>query len=365
MRLKPTIALWRGNKGGTPPIPPGPPAPGPLEWASLEDGLTSYTKQFGLAEPQAVVGMAFHYTGTPTFTVTHGGEPLVVHVALNSTGMVGSLLALGRDLTVETANLVISCTGGAFGGIRGRINEIPYDFMEVWEDSDVGTGTTSQPLSGPEAHIFAVGTSYGNHSNPGVFVNLTRRSWGYAVSGVPIMISSTPGDMNGWTNNSGVWTHVGPETIHNAVYPFEFSTPATATLFCGVDATVTAGNSLKLGYNTTLSVTATTINGDYLARVTNSGLSTSGIMAAVGDATVREVRWYDNNQRYLICTFASQENRTTTTYSEVYGGAQPYAVIAVGIAPYVEPPPSFATNPTITGSAIVGSTLTGTDGTLA
>lgn len=164
-------------------LQPVPPVPGPLDFTTDDVGLTSLTREFELALPQAAVGMGFFYTGTPIFTIAHGGEVLQTYARLNgASGIedvgIGALVAVGRNLTVETANLVISCTGGTFGGVVGRINEIAYDFEDNWNDSAGGTSSSSPRLSGGSGELFAVGITAAYMTTPAYMTPLPRTAWG-------------------------------------------------------------------------------------------------------------------------------------------------------------------------------------------
>lgn len=162
---------------------PAPPTPGPLDFSTGDTGLTEFRQEFDLALPQVAVGIGFFYTGTPTFTVTYGGETLQAYARLNGvTGIdgvgIGSLIAVGRELTVENAELVISCTDGTFGGMFGRISEINYDYLSNWNDSAGGTNSSSPRLEGSPGELFAVGITAAYMTTPAFLTPLQRTTWG-------------------------------------------------------------------------------------------------------------------------------------------------------------------------------------------
>lgn len=164
-----------------------PPAPGPLDFSTDNRGLTTFTQSFPLAYPQAAVGIGFQYTGTPVFTVTYAGTSLTVYPILNPTEGVGSLIAVGKALTVGTGNLVITCTGGTFGGLFGRINEVNYDYDVQWNSNAQGTAASSPTLTAPSGELLAVSTLRGNRANPAWLTPLPRSTWGRVNNADPTL----------------------------------------------------------------------------------------------------------------------------------------------------------------------------------
>lgn len=158
---------------------PVPPAPGPLDFHTDNTGLTSFTQQFGLALPQAAVGMSFFYTGTPIFNITYGGQQLQAYAVLSAQG-IGSLIAIGQGLTVGTAPLLITCTGGTFGGLFGRINEINYTYAFNWQYSAAPSSPGVAPsYTGTVGEIFAAGVVLAEMPSPPRMTPLPVKTWGY------------------------------------------------------------------------------------------------------------------------------------------------------------------------------------------
>lgn len=156
------IPTWIASQaGGRSPSPPAP-EPGPLDFVINEGDLTEITLPFDLANPSAVVGLAFRYAGptAPVFEATHGGEPLqVVRMDVREVssyvGWEGTLLLLGNGLTLENADLVIRTTNGVeFGPCVGRVNDEFSEPMSVaWSGGGLNS-VTLPPMLG-DVHVKA------------------------------------------------------------------------------------------------------------------------------------------------------------------------------------------------------------------
>lgn len=212
------VGLWQHHASGGGPNPPGP-IPGPLDFGSGALDQTSYTTEFDVAAPHVVLGMNFYYTGSPSFTITHNGEPLEGRVQLNAQR--GCLLFIGDNLTIETGSLVITCTGGTFGPFYGRVNEMPFapNMASLQWIAENFTGNTKTfqhtgPNLGRVYGIVASAWWVNPPTTPPLDIKVTSRDF-YGAG-----IGWTPGlDGFNWSWSGTEATHVGE--VVNASRPSE------------------------------------------------------------------------------------------------------------------------------------------------
>lgn len=210
-----------GNSSGIPPIPPPAPSPGPLDFASSEMGITVFETPFDVAESDIVLGLSFTYTGNPVFTITHEGEPLTATVALNSVKNVGSLVAIGTGLTVETGNLRIEVSGGTIGLPFGRVNEIGFT-PEVVSTRTVSENLYSTTVNhGGTGRIYAVATSDWLYYEPR-FSGIARKTWRTDVGGDEVSCTP-PTESLGWENDGGSWSHTVAQATTTNVFEVDGS----------------------------------------------------------------------------------------------------------------------------------------------
>lgn len=198
---------------------PVPPVPGPLDFIVPQTGLTEFEQQFDLAEPGAIFGMAFRYTGDPVLTAQHGAEPLILsRLDKNPSTMVATALFYGDGLTIENAMLKVMATGGTIGPVIGRITDdlgnIPI--QDGWKDGAVG-------MAYETTHLNITGSNGGgaNHlwgSSSGTVPFSTSQPadlnddlwWNRVVAGTSTKINAWTSIGSGWTDNgSGAATHTG------------------------------------------------------------------------------------------------------------------------------------------------------------
>ena len=117
--------------------------PGPLDIIVPEpEGFNTLSETFQLAAPDIIVGLAATIkdrTGDFNIEIKHGGEALEI-IDMSIYGSVLTLLAIGRNMTVEEAELTVSVTGATMGCGGMRINEMGTIAEDVttWKKSFAG-----------------------------------------------------------------------------------------------------------------------------------------------------------------------------------------------------------------------------------
>lgn len=191
---------------------------GPLDYYSPIRGVfNDFSQEFDLASSSVILGMAAIYTGDPVITIEHGGEPLTIVRIDKRDQRLLTLIAVGRGLTLETANLTINVTGGSVGGGAFRINEmlnIDPD-LSGWEDGMNGEGPAVGPLvmDGVTDGVvkIAMAIAVNDPSNRMTFVGAEKVSGGFLTSGEPIDLDySSTGE---WTLEGG-WSWDGDDLVH-------------------------------------------------------------------------------------------------------------------------------------------------------
>lgn len=210
-------------------IPPDPPL-GPLDVVGRVDGyFTNFSQQFTLEADCAVVGLCCNFSGDPVITIKHGEDTLTILKQERSGGLL-SLLAFGTGLTIETANVSITATGGELNGGAMRISEV-YDTSALgsvgWIDGAAGTGNVIDPafmqdqIGGVVKGALVHGAADRYHTT---YVNGSDIVWsGFTTTGVLIATdTSITGDWilgAGWSRDGNEFVHTGPETYLEINFP--------------------------------------------------------------------------------------------------------------------------------------------------
>lgn len=196
---------------------------GPLDYNSTELGaFNDFSREFDLATDAAILGMAAYYTGDPVITIEHGGDPLtVVHMEKNANGML-SLVAAGRGLTAEVANLTIKVTGGSVGGGAFRINEMAsiQPGISGWTGGEAGNGSVipTMTVAGSAGGVIklAFACSVNDPSNQLNFTGAEKLSGGHLITGTPVVMDYTatgPWELgDGWSWDGDDLVHTGPSS---------------------------------------------------------------------------------------------------------------------------------------------------------
>lgn len=197
------------------PVPPGP--LGPLDYAnSAMDTFTNFSRTYDLAADSAILGLVCHYDGDPVITIEHGGEPLTIVRIDKADGML-SLIAAGTGLTVESAQLTVTATGGGLHGGAIRINEVVnvQPAISGWVEGGTIKGRTlTLPAStGTDGGVIkvALGSSaYAPRAQPKLSGANTVWS-GYVSTGPSPDVDLSPSAP--WVLGSG-WSWVGSKLVH-------------------------------------------------------------------------------------------------------------------------------------------------------
>lgn len=211
-----------------------PPPMGPLDWVTMFDGdFTNFSKEYTLASDCCVVGLAARFSGNPVIEIKHGDDVLTIIREERSASILG-LIAVGRGLAIETANVTVTCTGGTLGGGAIRINEMVNidPALSGWEDSATGNKNPITPTT--------VGTTSGGVIK-GVFVNAgidryhqdkvtgPTTVWdGFTTTGTAPAVDFS---VDGPWSMDGNWTIVGDRFVHTGPGPgyLRINFPATPT----------------------------------------------------------------------------------------------------------------------------------------
>lgn len=278
---------------GQGPIPP-PPAPGPMEWAVREKGLTSASKNFDLAAPDMDMGFTARFTGTPVFSATHGGEALEVFVeAADFVAGIVSLIIQGRGLTIENKEVVVSCTGGTFGPFAAYMNEVfdPENDNLAWKEGITGTGNTTPMQVIDNSYGGIMRSIYGNvifstgtREYRPVQDNVTDTVGALAVGDeIPDLdFSPTGWDLTGgWVvdpDDPDWMINTGGDSYQNTLY-----LPSASTVAMLVDVEIPDGAFFRCGTNQG----TRTYDGPYTGQINNASEHVSTYLVFRGSAGVR------------------------------------------------------------------------------
>lgn len=200
---------------GYSPTPPGP--MGPLDFVASElNSFTNFSRAYDLAAPSAVLGFACYYEGDPVISIAHGGEPLTI-IHQERGVKILSLIAAGTGLTVESANLTITATGGSLHGGALRINEMVnvQPALSGWNDgvAVVAPRASTPAVTGSQGGItkIAAASTY-NASSRNLEISGATSVWGgYVSSGIPVDVDLSPAGP--WVLGAG-WSWVGNTLVH-------------------------------------------------------------------------------------------------------------------------------------------------------
>lgn len=284
---------------------------GPLDYASYELGaFNDFSHNFDLASSSAVFGMVAYCTGNPVISLAHGGEPLtIVHQEVRA-GVILSLIAVGRGLTVGSGLLTISVTGGSVGGGAIRINEM-IDIepaLSGWVSAANGSGNPLpvQTMAGTAGGVVKI--AFGarvNDPSRRMRVDGATTTWdGYLVTGTPSTTDFGPsGD---WALGAG-WAWDGTDLVHtggrsSATIPYIYEAPgqtvavhAFAELEAGSFVTmspsaVVSGNAVggPLNHNVYGPMSASTSTGptEALCTITVNGNARLSDIGAMSDGNL-------------------------------------------------------------------------------
>ena len=146
-----------GEACGSERDPQVPLIPGPLDLEITDMSYTTLSHDFDLASPSAVFAYVVRYEGDPVVSVTHGGEPLTI-VHDSRLGGVMVLVAYGNGLSVESAPLTITATGGTLGVGALRVSEFesleepPHGWIGTERRTD-GYGIPLATTGTPSGHL--------------------------------------------------------------------------------------------------------------------------------------------------------------------------------------------------------------------
>lgn len=270
-------------------IPPTPPAPGPLDFSTNDVGVTLYETEFGVAEPDIVLGLSFAYTGTPVISISHEGEALEVTTVLGSNGGYGVVFAVGRDLTVEDGNLTISVTGGSIGPFFGRVNELGYTPASITTQTyNQYMSTFTGNISGT-GRLFLVSSTQWNTVFPTVQVPLELKSVYKDIGSSEVydVLPPTGGAGLGWTYDAvnNRYSHTGRTTQ---------STPTDIDVFPPLSGT-------PLGWrveNVVKDEADPQLSTYFHSSVENRTQNIKSIITGQGDAVAYTTYGYDVDQSY-------------------------------------------------------------------
>lgn len=297
-----------------------PPAPlGPLDFASIELGVfDNFSRQYDLAAPSAVLGLCARYTGEPVIEIAHGGEPLEI-IRVDKENGVLSLLAVGTGLTVESANLTITTTGGSLGGGALRINEMidVQPEMYGWEGgaANIATSIRTPAVTGAQGGVtkIAFASAFYDPNRTTKISNATSVWQGYLCTGPLADIDLSPdGD---WTLDSG-WEWDGAKLVHTGAAS-SASVPVPAGITNGltdgrVYCKIPAGGRLNLSVYTTGTTYVGPFEGYIYAGV--NGPISFYRLTATGDVEVSEMGVVTNASN-LTWLFASAPAVNGTVYT--------------------------------------------------
>lgn len=210
------------------PTPPGP--MGPLDFVASElNAFTNFSRTYDLAADSAVLGFACYYEGDPVISIAHGGEPLTILHQERGVKIL-SLIAVGTGLTVESAELTITATGGSLHGGALRINEMVNVQPEIsgWDGgvNAVAPRASTPAVTGAQGGItkIAAASTY-NSSSRNLEISGATSVWGgYVSSGIPVDVDLSPSGPwvlgAGWSWVDGVLVHAGPSSEARIDFPY-------------------------------------------------------------------------------------------------------------------------------------------------
>lgn len=271
-----------------------PPSPlGPLDFASIELGVfDNFSREYDLASDSAVLGLCARYTGDPVIEIAHGGEPLTIIQDNRENGLL-SLIAAGTGLTLETAALTITVTGGSVGGGALRINEMVNVAPALYGWNAGATsqarGVSSPPVTGSQGGVtkIAAATSVNDPYLATKLIGADSVWRGFLTTGPIVPVDMT--ESGNWTLGDG-WSWVNGELVHTGPQSTAYI-PITSSL----TSNLTRGRChAVIGDNARLSLTAgttTTYSGLYDGYMAAGWVGSINLyeLSATGDVVVSDM----------------------------------------------------------------------------
>jgi hypothetical protein len=317
------------NELGTPFVLDGmtPPTPmGPLDWVTMFDGdFTNFSKEYTLASDCCVVGLAARFSGDPVIEIKHGDDVLYI-VREERSGDILGLIAIGRGLAIETANVTVTCTGGTLGGGAIRINEMVSSdpALSGWEGGGTGSGN---PVSGTEVGAASGGVIKGVFVNAGYDryhqdkVTGPTTVWdGFTSTGTAPSVDFS---VNGPWSMDGNWTIVGDRFVHTGPGPgyLRMNFPATPIGTVSARAWADMADGARVVIQSS-GGSADTYSGPgtwLCATGSNSVSATSMTVTAYGDVEIWDASLVYNSQAVAFTFFsAPAQTGDVFTYSMPY-----------------------------------------------
>lgn len=303
--MKLSLGVWlrgHGRHGGLTPVDPT--QPGPMDVVIPgRNVFTNFSREFDLASPDVVFHLACHYTGDPVIEIAHGGEPLtIVKQEREEPHGVLSLVAIGRGLTVEAANLTITATGGQLDGGACRINEMVNVQPDMVGWSGYAAGQGKPPIltvAGTDGGIIKATYTrrFADRSHRIAIGGLNSLFNGYTLSGDPIPddVSAATGD---WVLGEG-WSVVGNTLVHtgniSSVCVLKIPTPRTGSQGRRAHLSCSSGASAWIGETNSITsgIGFRGPRDGYVCTGANGSLDTFAVQAA-GDVVVSDIEWFEN-----------------------------------------------------------------------
>lgn len=330
------VGLWPYRRfGGLTPVEPL--QPGPMDVVIPgRSSFTNFSRPFTLAHPDAIFYLACHYRGDPVISIAHGGEPLeIIQQEREDPSGTMSLVAIGRGLTVEEANLTITATGGELDGGACRINEMinMQDPAVGWCYGDHGQGKPiGFNLSGTNGGIIKasytrrfvdVGVSIGIGGMETLFKGST-------ISGDEIAYDVSANSGN-WILGDG-WSVVDNTLVHTgeveSICVIELPESVLGHQGRRAHITCAAGSKAWIGNtnSTTSGVGMVGPNSGYISTGAIGSLRTFAV-SAKADVVIGEIQWFENTDpvSWAFCSAPAVNNM----YIQPYDYLAPYWTLSM------------------------------------
>lgn len=296
---------------------PNPPIPGPLDYASpFLDSFTNFAQPFDLASPDAVLGLVCDYSGDPVISIAHGGEPLTI-IKQERRGTILSLIAAGTGLTVESANLTITATGGNLNGGALRINEMKnvQTALYGWSggNNNQSPSISLPAISGSSGGVVKVafGSAFYDPYHVASLGNASTVWQGYLGTGADS--GANTGPSGNWTLNSG-WSWDGTTLKHtgsNSSASVTFTPVVGYLKSARAMVNVAAGGSVSIDIGARTSVSGP-YNGPLYASIATSVSRLQ--VAATGDVEIDSITIFEDahNVCWVFGTADAQDGLAIT-----------------------------------------------------
>lgn len=224
-----------------------------LDFWTNEKDLTEYTTRFNSHGPNVVLEMCFIFTGEPVFQFMHGSDSVeVIAMRLDQDTGMGCLVAVGEGVVTEIAPLTVSCTGGTFGGVFGRVRELAYSPELVWS-----TSLTGRDLNYHDYDTDGFGETIGvsmwerGYSDSGQFTGINRQARAWIIDGSPITYTTSEVQSPWVEVDPGVYQLETENRPHmSPLFEFTFESPVPAPLYWDFAATANPGGMTFSGMTT-------------------------------------------------------------------------------------------------------------------